>query len=167
VAPLAVVRYEVPAWGVGELLLHEGVLLAHDVPQRRRSPGTPPPPAIAEATAGLVARLRSYFGGARETFADVDLGPTLAELGATPFQARIVEAIRAIPYGETRSYRDVAAAAGMPRAARAAGNVCAHGTIELIVPYHRVIASDGTIGSYGPDGLGVKRRLLALEGVRL
>jgi methylated-DNA-[protein]-cysteine S-methyltransferase len=114
-----------------------------------------------------VRRLAGYFAGVPDTFEDVDLEPTLAEFGATPFQWRIVHAIRAIPYGETRSYRDVAAAAGAPRGARAAGNVCAHGTLEVIVPYHRVIASDGTIGSYGSDGTRVKRRLLALEGVRL
>jgi methylated-DNA-[protein]-cysteine S-methyltransferase len=166
VGALAVIRYEVPAWGVGELMLRHGVLLAHDVPNRRRGPAPAPAEEDAAATAGLVRRLGGYFAGVHDTFTDLDLDPTLAELGTTPFEARIIEAIRAIPYGETRSYRDVAATAGAPRAARAAGNVCAHGTLELIVPYHRVIASDGTIGSYGSDGIGVKRRLLALEGVR-
>jgi methylated-DNA-[protein]-cysteine S-methyltransferase len=167
VAAIAVIRYEVPAWGVGELMLRHGVLVAHDVPRRKRGPAPDPPAEEAAATAGLVRRLAGYFAGVPDTFADVDLEPTLREFGVTPFQARIVDAIRAIPYGQTCSYRDVAAEAGAPRAARAAGNVCAHGTLELIVPYHRVIASDGTIGSYGSDGTGVKRRLLALEGVRL
>ena len=72
-----------------------------------------------------------------------------------------------MPYGETVSYGELAERAGRLRAARAAGNVCARGTLEVIVPYHRVIASDGSIGSYGADGLPCKRRLLALEGVQL
>ena len=79
----------------------------------------------------------------------------------------MIEEMRRVPFGETVSYRDLASRAGRERAARAAGNVCARGTVGLIVPYHRVIASDGTIGSYGSSGPGKKRRLLLLEGVRL
>jgi methylated-DNA-[protein]-cysteine S-methyltransferase len=76
----------------------------------------------------------------------------------------VIAALRAVPYGGTISYGELAARAGAPRAGRAAGSVCARGTVPIVVPYHRVIRSDGSIGSYGPSGERTKRRLLALEG---
>ena len=162
---LCVVPYEVPAWGTGELVYAHGVLIDHTMPRLRRvvrPVGAPLPEALE-----LAARLRAYLGGARDTFLDLDLRPTLEQLGTTPFESAVVEEMRRVPYGETVSYGELAERAGRLRAARAAGNVCARGTLEVIVPYHRVIASDGSIGSYGADGLPRKRRLLALEGVHL
>ena len=83
---------------------------------------------------------------------------------ATPFQRALAEALRADPRGEVVSYGELAALAGRPRAARAAGAFCATNRFAFIVPCHRVVAADG-IGGYGSTGVGVKRRLLALEGV--
>ena len=75
-------------------------------------------------------------------------------------------AARAIPWGEVVSYGELAALAGRPGAARAAGSFCADNRFSLIIPCHRIVAANG-IGGYGSAGLGLKRRLLALEGVHL
>jgi methylated-DNA-[protein]-cysteine S-methyltransferase len=108
----------------------------------------------------FVHRIRAYFGGARESFADVAL-----ELdGWTPFQIAVLETLRKVPYGEIVSYRELAELAGYPRAQRAAGTFCARNRFGLVVPCHRVVGADG-LGSYGTLGLEYKRRLLALEGV--
>jgi len=84
----------------------------------------------------------------------------------TPFQRRVVEAMRAIPYGETATYGEIAALAGHPNAQRAVGSVCAGNRFALLVPCHRVVAADG-LGSYGSLGPEYKRRLLELERVVL
>ena len=86
--------------------------------------------------------------------------------GYTPLQLALAGALRTIPWGETVSYGELSALAGAPRAPRAAGAFCAQNQIALILPCHRVVASVG-IGGYGSDGVAVKRRLLALEGVHL
>ena len=85
---------------------------------------------------------------------------------ATPLQHELAAAARAIPWGEVVSYGELAALAGRPRAARAAGSFCADNRFSLIIPCHRVVAADG-IGGYGAAGPGLKRRLLALEDVQL
>lgn len=84
------------------------------------------------------------------------------DLRATPFQLAVYDELLAIPYGETRSYADVARTVGRPKAVRATGAANGANPIPLIVPCHRVIASDGTLGGYG-GGLPLKRRLLAME----
>jgi methylated-DNA-[protein]-cysteine S-methyltransferase len=91
-----------------------------------------------------------------------DLPLSLGHL--SPFQQRVVAACRAIPYGVTRSYGQVAAAAGSPGAARAVGQVMAGNRTPLVVPCHRVLAAGGKIGGFSaPSGLALKRKLLALE----
>lgn len=80
------------------------------------------------------------------------------------FLRRAREACYAIPYGEVRTYRELAAAAGSPRAVRAAGNAMARNPIPIVVPCHRVLRTGGQLGGYG-GGLDVKRWLLDLEGV--
>jgi len=87
---------------------------------------------------------------------------TPLDLRGTPFQKRVWDALLKIPYGQTRTYQDVARAIGHPRAFRAVGNANGSNCIPLIIPCHRVIASDGGLGGYG-HGLEVKRRLLDLE----
>lgn len=130
--------------------------LRSTVPVKRAPRGNGSAP-IAER---LVHRIRAYFGGARESFADVEL-----ELdGWTPFQVAVLEALRGVPYGEIVSYGELARLAGYPRAQRAAGTFCARNRFCLVVPCHRVVGADGP-GSYGSLGLAYKRRLLALEGV--
>ncbi len=84
----------------------------------------------------------------------------------TPLQRRLAAAAREIPWGEVVSYGELAALAGRPRAARAAGSFCAENRFSLIIPCHRVVAANG-IGGYGSAGPELKRRLLALEGVAL
>lgn len=80
----------------------------------------------------------------------------------SPFQRQVWEALRAIPYGETRSYKEVAQAIGSPVAVRAVGGACGANPVAIVVPCHRVIRSDGAPGGYG-GGVERKRALLALE----
>lgn len=103
------------------------------------------------------AQLREYFAGARRTF-DLPLAPH-----GTAFQQRVWAALRAIPYGETRTYGELAAAIGNPSASRAVGMANHRNPIPIIIPCHRVIGANGTLTGYA-GGLEIKRRLLALEG---
>jgi methylated-DNA-[protein]-cysteine S-methyltransferase len=106
----------------------------------------------------LADRLRGYFAGRSDGFQDVEL-----ELGwATPFQHAVADTLRAIPYGETVTYGELAALSGFPNAQRAAGTFCARNRFAILVPCHRVVAADG-LGSYGSLGIAYKRRLLQLE----
>jgi O-6-methylguanine DNA methyltransferase len=85
--------------------------------------------------------------------------------GGTDFDRAVWKALRRIPTGRTRTYGEVARRAGRPRAARAVGNACGRNPVPVVVPCHRVVAAGG-IGGFGL-GLGLKRRLLALEGIRV
>ena len=109
----------------------------------------------------LVKQLQRFCEGARVDFSDVKL-----ELGhLTPFQTRVVQQCRCIPYGVTRSYGDLARRAGFPRAARAVGNVMSTNRFPLVVPCHRVVGANGALGGYSArDGLAIKVRLLRNEG---
>ncbi|HUK95546.1 MAG TPA: methylated-DNA--[protein]-cysteine S-methyltransferase [Gaiellaceae bacterium] len=147
------IAYEVDGWGVGELWLSGRTLAWHEFPFGAADPS---------GHDALVERVRAYLAGARETFEDVELDLTWC----TPFQQGVVETMRAIPYGETATYGEVAALAGHPNAQRAVGSVCAANRFALVVPCHRVVAADG-LGSYGSLGPVYKRRLLELEGVVL
>ena len=186
---VAFIPYEAEGWGVGEVWLDGACLVWHALPQpslgtRARARATPthqggadrPPPSRSTLPAKparvgnrsaprpdkLIQRLRAYFAGQRISFGDVPL-----ELdGWTPFQLDIVRALRRVPYGEVVSYGDLARLAGHPRAQRAAGTFCARNRFGIVVPCHRVVASEG-LGSYGSLGPDYKRRLLALEGVTL
>jgi methylated-DNA-[protein]-cysteine S-methyltransferase len=108
----------------------------------------------------LADRLAAFFRGVADDFADVELD--LSEL--TPFGRRMAEALRAVPRGEIVSYGELAALAGRPRAARAAGTFCAHNRYPILIPCHRVVSAHG-LGGYGSLGAEYKRRLLALEHV--
>ena len=103
--------------------------------------------------------LREFFAGKRRAFT-VPLKPS-----GTPFQLRVWEALRAIPYGETRSYQDVARAVGNERATRAVGLANNRNPLAVIVPCHRVIGKGGSLVGYG-GGLDNKRYLLGLEARR-
>lgn len=104
-----------------------------------------------------VRELREYFAGKRRRF-EVAL-----HLEGTDFQERAWAAMRKIPYGATISYATQARRIGKPRATRAVGTANGANPIPIIVPCHRVVASDGSLGGYAL-GLAMKRRLLALEG---
>jgi len=104
-------------------------------------------------------QLLEYLEGKRLRF-DLAL-----DLRGTPFQLAVWQALREIPYGETRSYAEVARAVGRPAAVRAVGAANGANPIAIVVPCHRVIASGGGLGGYG-GGLEVKARLLAMERSR-
>jgi O-6-methylguanine DNA methyltransferase len=101
--------------------------------------------------------LEEYFEGSRREFTFP------LDLRGTEFQLACWRALLAIPYGETRTYADIASAAGKPNAFRAAGMANNRNPVAIVVPCHRVIASDGTLCGYG-GGLDIKRKLLELEG---
>lgn len=86
------------------------------------------------------------------------------ETARSPFALRVLAACRRIPYGQTRSYAELAAAAGSPGAARAVGSVMARNRLPLLIPCHRVVGSQGKLGGFSaPGGLETKLRLLELE----
>ena len=103
--------------------------------------------------------LEDYFEGKRETF-DVKIDWSLSSPG---FRSRALHAVARIPFGRTRTYGEIAKAAGNERAFRAAGTACGHNPTPLFVPCHRVVQSGGGIGNYG-GGPEMKRALLQLEG---
>jgi methylated-DNA-[protein]-cysteine S-methyltransferase len=103
-----------------------------------------------------VEQLEQYFAGTRTEFT-LPLAPR-----GTPFQRRVWDVLTTIPYGETRSYAQVAAAVGNPSAVRAVGLANGRNPISIVVPCHRVIGSDGSLTGYG-GGLARKRFLLDLE----
>ncbi len=168
---MQVVRYAADGWGVGTLWLDGAVPVWHELPvQRARPPeggAWPPEVTLAEtgahacvdSVADLVRRLLAYFRGERTCFGAVQIDLDWC----TPFQRAVATALRAVPYGETVTYGELAALAGHPNAQRAAGTLCAHNRLPLILPCHRVVAAGG-IGSYGSLGIDYKRRLLELEG---
>lgn len=81
------------------------------------------------------------------------------DIRATAFQWKVWQALRAIPYGSTRSYREIARSIGKPKAARAVGRACATNPVAIVIPCHRAVREDGTLGGFA-YGLGVKKRLL-------
>jgi len=155
-------RFDVAGWGTGLLHFDGDVLIDLEEPAPRTRTGTPG--TRSPRAAAIAERIRAYLTGCVDDFRDLDCAPAYACFGLTDLEVRMVEAIRTVPYGETASYREIAELAGHPRAPRSAGAACARAPLSLIVPYHRVIRSDGSIGMYGELGEERKRRLLALEG---
>jgi len=108
----------------------------------------------------LMAELEAYFAGKLRQFTvPLDLRGTL-------FQRKVWEVLCSIPYGVTRSYREVAQALGKPKAARGVGQAIGSNPVSIVVPCHRVIGSDGRLTGYG-GGLHRKKALLDLESVAL
>lgn len=122
----------------------------------------PPEPAIhavkkeTSLIAEAVSQLSAYFEGRLKTF-DLPL-----DMSGTPFRMKTWEALKTIPYGETRSYGDIARQIGQPKACRAVGMANHNNPVAIVVPCHRVIGSDGSLTGYG-GGLPIKRQLLDLE----
>jgi len=119
-------------------------------------------PRVLEAPAALDKARREldlYFDGKLDRF-DLPLDWQLS----SGFRQRVLRAIDRIPYGQTRSYTEMARKAGNERAVRAAGSACGSNPIPLVVPCHRVLRAGGALGGYG-GGLPMKQALLELEGV--
>jgi O-6-methylguanine DNA methyltransferase len=180
-----VYRYFVEGWGVGEVVVRDHVLVGHSLPsrQRRLSPAAGGPhggattPEVTLAgepsreSDGFVPdvcrRFAAHLTGATVAYDDV----ALDEDGLSGFQQELLAAARSLEWGEVVTYGGLAALAGRPRAARAAGTFCAANRWSLVVPCHRVVAAGKgepfVLGGYGPSGAALKRRLLALEGTFL
>jgi methylated-DNA-[protein]-cysteine S-methyltransferase len=154
--------YEVEGWGVGEVIVADRVVLSHELPLSSAVES----PADSLAAPGPVTRLadrvRRHLEGERTSYRDVAIDLSWC----TPFQLELAAALQRVPWGEIVSYGELAALAGRPGAARAAGTFCARNRFSLVLPCHRVVSADG-IGGYGSSGVALKRRLLALEGILL
>jgi O-6-methylguanine DNA methyltransferase len=172
------VAYEVEGWGIGELVVADDRVVWHELPWPRslasqdpsqppthpgRGPGPVVSPKPSRGSNGFVAEviqlLQAYFAGERAPIEQVPVDLDYE----TSFFGRCATALRTIPRGEAVSYGELAALAGAPGAARAAGTFCARSHLSIFVPCHRVVAAGG-LGSYGSYGIAYKRRLLALEG---
>ena len=145
--PGAIMHTSLPVSGRSKA---EQLLLAHR-PQARYDSGL---------FIGLQERIRAYFGGNYADFVSVpvDLGDFSA------FAGKVLSACGRIGYGQTVSYAQLAQLAHVPKAVRAAGSVMAKNPIPLIIPCHRIIRSDGSVGNFSaPGGRNLKKRLLDLE----
>jgi methylated-DNA-[protein]-cysteine S-methyltransferase len=118
--------------------------------------------ADRQALTRWAAELEAYFRGERSGWSAEELD--LDRLGLGTFELRVYEELLRVPAGETISYGELAEAAGYPRAARAVGNAMASNPIPLVIPCHRVIRADGSMGNYGCDPTW-KERLLKHERV--
>ena len=178
-------RYAVAGWGVGEIVVRDGALVAHALPSRHRKlsprPGGPrrgasapdatlanDPSQLGDAfVADLCRRFEAHLGGNEVAYDDVPVEVP----GISGFHRRLLRAARTIGWGDVVTYGGLAALAGSPRASRAAGSFCASSRLSLVVPCHRVVAAGRgepyEIGGYGASGESLKRRLLALEGTVL
>jgi methylated-DNA-[protein]-cysteine S-methyltransferase len=146
-------RYRAGGFGTGEVWLEGGRIVWSELPR----PGIP---VEKPSSQPLARRLEAFFSGEPDSFADVEL-----EL-EDGFYGDCARALRTVPRGEVVTYGELAALAGRPGAARAAGTFCARNHLSPFVPCHRVVAANG-IGSFGDLGVEYKRRLLALEDVAL
>lgn len=130
----------------------------HDAVLLRLATAVSPRVLAAPRRLDAAARqLEEYFAGRRRVF-DLPVDLRLAR----GFRRRVLDHLREVPYGRTETYTAVAAASGSPRAVRAVGTACATNPVPIVVPCHRVVRTDGTIGQY-LGGTEAKRALLALE----
>jgi len=108
----------------------------------------------------LIQKVKEYYAGKKVDFTDYQLNLD----SYTDFQKKIAQTVRKIPYGETRSYKEAAEAAGFPRASRAVGNTMRNNPLPLIIPCHRVIKSDGALGGFsGKEDNTLKKKMIDLE----
>jgi len=148
-----ILQYDAEGWGVGEVWLDEqGRVFYSELPRPRRSRAGSDPAHV------LTERLQAFFTGEPDDFLDV---PLVLPAG---FHGACAKALRNVERGHVVTYGELAALAGRPRAARAAGTFCARCDLAPFLPVHRVVSSTG-IGSWGSHGVGYKRRMLELEGV--
>ncbi|MGD0510121.1 MAG: methylated-DNA--[protein]-cysteine S-methyltransferase [Terriglobales bacterium] len=136
------------------------VRLEFEARMQKLNPGTTELQESKPALAPYLRELSEYFAGDRREFS------LPLDLRGTEFQLACWQALLEIPYGETRSYRDIAQAIGHPHAYRAVGMSNNRNPVAIVVPCHRVIASSGSLCGYG-GGLDIKRKLLDLEQTSL
>lgn len=119
---------------------------------------------LPEWLAAVVNRLEEYASGC-----DVSFDRTPVDVGQlTAFQQRVVRECRKIRRGQTRTYSQLAAAAGSPGASRAVGNVMARNKLPILIPCHRVVGAGSSLGGFSaPEGLSMKQRMLRMEGAVL
>jgi len=116
-----------------------------------------------DETKSALTQIQNYLDGKQEKF---DLPTDISTL--TEFQQKVLEATRRIPRGTIATYMDIARKIGNPKAVRAVGQALGRNPIPIVIPCHRVIASDGSLGGYsGGGGLNTKAKLLQLEGAQL
>lgn len=152
-------------WGDGVVMVCRGRLVAVEVPGGAgagdvRPEGAAMEPADEAALERWVHELEGYFRGERLGWTADEVG--LDELGMGAFQKRVYAALLDVPPAQTVSYGCLADMAGFPRAARAVGTAMATNPLPIVIPCHRVIRSDGSLGNYGNDA-GWKPRLLEHE----
>lgn len=170
---MEILYYELLTSAVGPLFLaaSEGGLVALEFDKRLPGQQTirPNPRDLRAESQQLrfeqaAGKLRPYTRELEEYFAGVRREFTFSlDLRGTEFQLACWRALQQIPYGQTRTYADIARAVGRPQGFRAVGMANNRNPLAIVVPCHRVIASDGTLCGYG-GGLDVKRKLLQLEG---
>ena len=108
----------------------------------------------------LIGKVKEYYTGKKVDFTEYQLSLD----SYTNFQRKILQTVRKIPYGEIRSYKETAGAAGYPQAYRAVGNTMRNNPLPLIVPCHRIIKSDGSLGGFsGKEGVALKKKMIDLE----
>jgi O-6-methylguanine DNA methyltransferase len=157
------------SWGEGWIYVRDGRLVGVGVPGEAAEPEAEPAGGLEggpnaadrEALAFWVAGLEAYFAGERTTWTAAEV--RLADMHIGEFERTVYQALLAVRAGETVSYGELAEMAGYPRAARAVGNAMAANPIPIVVPCHRVVRADGTLGNYGDDPAW-KERLLLHEG---
>ena len=172
---LTQVTYGVGRWGTGELVLRGDRPVHHDLPWPARAPSRVRhidyediadrrPAGAAERYVKAFGR---YLSGRRVNFQPEAFGleETCEEMGMTDLERAIAHVLAGVRWGERVSYGELAARAGRPGAPRAAGAFCSSRCfIDLLLPAHRVVRADGSLGEYGAQGVAFKQRLLALEG---
>jgi methylated-DNA-[protein]-cysteine S-methyltransferase len=157
-SPLGSIGLWLSARGLARLDFLDGNT-ADGVSWARRAFGSAPIGAASPddaLAAEMIDQLAAYFAGRRRVF-DIPL-----DLQGTPFQRAVWEAVRAVPWGETRSYGEIARAIGRPQAVRAVGAANGANPLSIVVPCHRLVGAAGELRGYG-GGLERKRALLALE----
>jgi len=137
-------------------LVSMAVTAASDAVTRIHLGARAPRPAVAPLERLIAHELAEYFEGTRTRFT-VPMTPE-----GTAFQLGVWNALEQIPYGETRTYGDIAKAVGNPGASRAVGMANHHNPIPIMIPCHRVVATGGKLGGFG-GGVDLKQRLLQLE----
>ena len=145
---------------IGTLLIAGDSTAVHRITFPQRGRAAKPEPEWQESQRGPVGvatrQLREYFAGKRAEF-DLPIAPA-----GTAFQRTVWRQLQEIPYGETISYGELARRVGNPKASRAVGSANGANPLPIVIPCHRVIAGDGTLGGFG-GGLPTKQTLLALE----